>query len=584
MTFPRASHRPLVALLSLPLFAAACGDGGTSSTGTGSGNAGPGAGGNGGDVGSQGGGGAAGSGGAGGEGGTEAGSGGSTTTATSAGSSTSTGGGLCAQGEMMMCYSGPAGTAGKGICKMGAKTCAPDGLSFGPCQGEVVPLAEDCLSSADEDCDGVAAKCTGNQLWAKRFGDVAAQTIAGVATYNGGAVVTGSFAGTVNFGSGALVSAGATDVFVASYNAQGLPLWSKRFGDAVAQTASRVAVDAQGNVAILGDFAGKVDFGGGVLTSAGATDVFLVKLDSNGAFLWAKSFGNNLAQNGFDVAFAPNGDVVFTGTFLGAINLGGGALTSAGAADLFVARLDPAGTFLWGKRFGDAVGQAGKGIAVDGQGNVILVGDIAGTVDFGGGALISAGGTDVGVIKLDPAGTHIYSKLFGNTAAQTVSRVAVDSVGNLLLTGSAAGKVDFGGGLLSSVGGTDIFVAKLTAGGVHLWSKLYGAAGNQDGRDIAVDPGGAVLVAGDFTTTADFGGGVLTSAGVTDGFLVKLDPFGAHVWSKRLGDVVAQSVAGVAADKTGVFAAGTFAGVINFGGGALTSAGATDVVVAKLSP
>jgi hypothetical protein len=467
---------------------------------------------------------------------------------------------------------------------MGAQTCAADGQSFGPCQGEVVPVVEDCLSSVDEDCDGVAAVCTGNELWAKRFGDAAAQSVAGIATYAGGAVITGNLAGTVNFGGGALTSAGATDVFVASYDAQGLPLWSKRFGDVAAQTASRVAVDAAGNVAIVGDFAGKTDFGAGALTSAGATDVFLVKLSATGALLWAKSFGNAVAQNGFDVAFAPNGDVVITGSFAGAINLGGGAMTSAGATDLFVGRLDPDGTFLWGKRFGDAAAQAGKGIAVDSQGNVIVVGDVAGSVDFGAGALTSAGATDVAVVKLDPTGNHIYSKLFGNLAAQTVARVAVDSVGNLLLTGSAAGKIDFGGGALSSVGGTDIFVAKLTSGGVHLWSKLYGAAGNQDGRDLAVDPGGAVLIAGDFTTTADFGGGVLTSAGATDGFVVKLDPFGAHVWSKRLGDAVAQSVAGVAADKSGVFVAGTFAGIVNPGGGALTSAGATDVLVAKLAP
>ena len=84
--------------------------------------------------------------------------------------------------------------------------------------------------------------------------------------------------------------------------------------------------------------------------------------------------------------------------------------------------------------------------------------------------------------------------------------------------------------------------------------------------------------------TVDFGGGVLTSAGLTDGFVAKLDPFGAHVWSKRQGDAMAQSVSGVAADGSGVFATGTFAGVVTFGGASLTSAGATDVMIAKLSP
>lgn len=491
---------------------------------------------------------------------------------------------VCTPGAKSDCYSGPAGTAGVGICKMGKQTCAADGLSLGPCQGEAVPAPEDCLSPADEDCDGTALACTGNQVWAKRFGDLGAQAATGVATHGGGAVIAGNLAGSADFGGALLTSAGMTDVFVASFDYLGQPVWSKHFGDAVAQTAARVATDAQGNVAVVGDFAGKIDFGGGALTSAGATDVFLAKFDPTGALLWAKSFGDIAAQNGSDVAFAPNGDVVFTGSFAGKINLGGGALTSAGTTDLFVGRYDSAGMYLWGKRFGDAAAQAGKGVAVDAQGNVIITGNIAGKVDFGGGVLTSAGATDVLLLELDSTGAHVFSKLFGNVAAQTASRVALDAVGNRIITGSAAGKVDFGGGLLTSAGGNDIFVAKLTSGGMHLWSKLYGGATDQDPRDLAVDPSGAVLVAGDFTGTVDFGGGALASAGVTDGFIVKLDPFGAHVWSKKLGDAMAQSVTGIAADATGIFAVGTFAGAVTFGGAKLTSAGGTDVMLAKLAP
>jgi hypothetical protein len=491
---------------------------------------------------------------------------------------------MCSPGAQTPCYSGPMGTAGVGICKMGNQTCSDDGLTLGPCQGEAVPAAEDCLSPLDEDCDGVSLACTGNQVWAKRFGDAGAQAGTGIAVHSGGVVITGNLAGSADFGGGLLTSVGATDVFVASFDYLGVPVWSKRFGDAMAQTAARVAVDAQGNSIVVGDFAGKIDFGGGLLTSAGATDVFLAKFDSAGVLLWAKSFGNVAAQNGFDVAFAPNGDVVFTGAFAGMINLGGGALTSAGQTDLFVGRYDSTGAFLWGKRFGDAAAQAGKGITVDAQNNVIITGDMAGKVDFGGGLLTSAGATDVLLLELDAAGNHVLSKRFGDVMAQTAARVAVDSVGNIVITGSAAGKIDFGGGALTSAGATDIFVTKLTSGGAHLWSKLYGNATAQDPRDLAVDPGGAILVAGDFTGTVNFGGAALTSAGATDGFVVKLDPFGAHVWSKKQGDAAAQSVAGVAAEASGVFVVGTFAGAVTFGGANLTSAGGTDVMAAKLAP
>ncbi len=131
---------------------------------------------------------------------------------------------VCVPGATVPCYSGPATSVGIGICKAGVQTCKPDGLGLGPCQGEVVPAAEDCLAPADEDCDGTTLMCTGNQLWAKRYGDAAAQTGTGVAAKGGGgAVFVGSFAGATNFGGGVLTSAGATDVYLASVDSLGLP-------------------------------------------------------------------------------------------------------------------------------------------------------------------------------------------------------------------------------------------------------------------------------------------------------------------------------------------------------------------------
>jgi hypothetical protein len=430
---------------------------------------------------------------------------------------------ICVPGSMADCYDGPMGTEGIGICKKGTKTCDMTGLMYGMCMAEVVPAVEDCLSPTDEDCDGTAQACTGDQAWAKRFGDAMAQSASGVAAFNGGAIVTGSLTGGADFGGGLLTSAGATDVYVVSLDYLGQHQWSKHFGDVAAQSGARVAVDGMGNAYVIGDFAGKIDFGGGAFTSAGATDVFLVKLDMTGALVWAKAFGNVAAQNGFGVACDAAGNVVVTGAFAGTINFGGGALTSLGATDVFVAKLDPTGAYVWAKGF-------------------------------------------------------------GNIAAQTSAEIAADSAGNALIAGSAAGTINFGGGALTSAGGTDIFVAKLSAGGVHLWSKLYGTAGNQDARDVTVDMFGAVLVAGDFTGSVDFGGGALASAGMTDGFIAKLDAFGAHVWSKKVGDAQAQSLAAVSAAKDGVLVGGTFAGAVNFGGGALTSAGGNDIAVAKLLP
>jgi cysteine-rich repeat protein len=62
---------------------------------------------------------------------------------------------VCSPGEKKDCYNGPAGTMGQGACKAGSQTCLPTGLGFGPCEGQIVPLSEDCKTPVDEDCNGI---------------------------------------------------------------------------------------------------------------------------------------------------------------------------------------------------------------------------------------------------------------------------------------------------------------------------------------------------------------------------------------------------------------------------------------------
>ena len=490
---------------------------------------------------------------------------------------------VCVPGSLGSCYTGPDGTLDIGICKSGMGTCDPDGLGYGMCMGQVTPSSESCLAAEDEDCDGSALACTGNDQWHLRFGDGGAQSSAGVAASNGGAVIAGTFDGTINFGGGNLVSAGANDVFVAAFDYAPQHLWSKRFGDAAAQTATGVAVDKLGSVIVTGSFAGTIDPGGGAMTSAGNTDVFLVKYDSAGTFEWAKQFGNNAAQAGLAVAVDGQGRVGIVGSFGGNISFGGDLLTSAGGNDMFVAVLDKDGNHLWSKRFGDAAAQVGKAIAFGPAGEVVIAGDNAGALDFGGGSLATSGGTDVVMASFDADGTHLWSKQFGNNVAQTAASLSVDSAGNVAILATFAGQINFGGGALATAGGNDMAIAKLTTDGMLLWSKRFGGNGADIARAVTFDPFGAVILTGDFIGTVDFGGGALTSGGVNDVAVVKLDGTGAHVWSKRAGDQAAQVPSGLAADTTGILVTGQFTGTIDFGGGAMTSAGGNDVFLVKLA-
>jgi hypothetical protein len=218
-----------------------------------------------------------------------------------------------------------------------------------------------------------------------------------------------------------------------------------------------------------------------------------------------------------------------TGEFDGSVDFGGGLLTSAGLYDIFVAKFDAAGVHIWSQRFGSGFHEVGRSAAVDGFGNVVVTGDIEGSVDFGGGLLTSAGGDDVFVAKFDPAGNHIWSRRYGDASDDFARGAAVDVSGNVIVTGYFYGSVDFGGALLTSAGAQDIFVAKFNPDGHHLWSQRFGAAASDRGQVAAVDGSRNVIVTGEFSGSVDFGGGPITSAGGVDIFVAKFDTDGNHI-------------------------------------------------------
>jgi hypothetical protein len=429
---------------------------------------------------------------------------------------------------------------------------------------------------------------TPSHLWSQRFGSTVGDYGHSVAVDGSGNVfIAGTFRGTVDFGGGGLVSAGANDIFLAKYDAAGVHQWSKRFGSTGFDGGASVAVDGSGNVVATGYFAGTVDFGGGGLISAGgSSDIFLAKYNAAGEHQWSRRFGNTGSlEYGYSVATDGSGNVVATGYFYGTVSFGGAGLISAGNIDIFLAKYNAAGVHQWSQGFGSWAADYGYSAAVDGSGNVVATGRFQGTVDFGGGDQVSAGFYDIFLAKYNAAGVHQWSQRFGSTEADNGYSVAVDGSGNVFATGYFHGNVDFGGGGLISAGGSDdIFLAKYNAAGVHQWSQRFGSTHLDYGYSVAADGSGNIFATGIFTGTADFGGGDRVSAGFYDIFLAKYNAAGAHQWSQRFGSTETDYGYSVAVDGSGnVFATGIFQGTANFGDGNLASAGNDDIFLAKFS-
>lgn len=311
--------------------------------------------------------------------------------------------------------------------------------------------------------------------------------------------------------------------------------WSQRFGGTGADIGYRIAVDSSGNMIITGTFSNAADFGGGPLVSAGSGDVFVAKYAADGRHLWSRRFGRTYLDSGSSVGTDADGNVLVTGCVVGAIDFGGGLLTAGGAVDIFVLKLDANGNHLWSFLFGDRGTDAGYDIAADTAGDVWLTGFFQGVVDFGGGPLAAVGGTDVFVAKFTAGGTHVTSQRFGSVHEDRAHRIAIDRSNNVLVTGQFGGDLDVEGNLLINAGSDDGFLAKFDAQGNHLWSRGFGGPLGDISYGLAVDESGNAFVTGYFRDRVSFDGSTLVSVGASDIFVAKYASSGTHLWSRRLG-------------------------------------------------
>jgi hypothetical protein len=162
----------------------------------------------------------------------------------------------------------------------------------------------------------------------------------------GNILVSGAFAGAVAFGVGVhqTTGKGDQDLFVVQLDANGKPTWSRSFGDAAGQLFCTLATDASNNVLLAGAFQGQLTIGTGHLATTGEfdLDVFVGALDTLGNGLWSRRFGDSQNQAAGALAVDGAGSPIIAGTFLGAIDFGGGAITSGQPVwGSFVAKLAP---------------------------------------------------------------------------------------------------------------------------------------------------------------------------------------------------------------------------------------------------
>lgn len=377
---------------------------------------------------------------------------------------------------------------------------------------------------------------------------------------------SGTFLGWSNDCTGA----GACDVVMdhdrvvtALFGIPGEALWSQQIGGAGEDYATAITSDGSGDIIVAGTFNGSFNVGSTTLTSAGGADVFLAKLSgADGSVKWIKSFGTTNDDAAADVVVDGSNNIYLAGSFWGTLTFGSNTLQTAGNVDGFLIKFDTNGNYTWGKSFGGQFGDYGAAVGLTGT-TVVVLGNF--------------GTPSVYLATYSTDGTAGWTKtITGNVSAVGL---AVDTSGNINVAGSFGGTTNFGGGNVSSTGNTDAFVAKYGPTGTYLVARSFGAANQREYfNNVAVDPAGNVILVGTFQGSVALGGASPFNAGNGQMLVAKYSSAGAYDWALGYagGPTTSQQAIGngLSVNSAGdIVVGGYFCGSVAFGSKTLSSVG-----------
>ncbi len=442
-----------------------------------------------------------------------------------------------------------------------------------------------CCNKAEMPVDGQA---TPGFQWLTSIsgpGDEVTRGVTGDA--QGNTYITGSFTSSVNIGSATYGTTGMNDIFLAKLGAGGHAEWSRAFGSAGSDFAFDVDADASGNHYVTGMFKQRMQLPGGVTVSSQAEgDVFTARFSPSGTCEWVRTGRGPGTEYGNEINLTSDGHVLIIGPTDRGVTFEGVQLTNTDDQDVFVTKYSTAGNLRWAELLAGAGRVSGRGVSSDRNGNALIAGSYSGTLSVGTLNLnVNNSSVDVFVAKLDDAGTAIWARSFGSTGDDYARGIDADAVGNIYVSGVFTGTVRFDAITLTSLSGSkDVFLLKLSPQGSVLWAKSFGGPGEEEGCELEASDNGDVFISGSFSATMQLGSATLTAAGQRDVFVSKVNTTGEVQWARAAGSTQDDVTYAITLHRGNeeVVTVGTFTGVFWQAGRSVSSAGGFDSYVSKV--
>ncbi|MBN8703693.1 MAG: T9SS type A sorting domain-containing protein [Bacteroidetes bacterium] len=361
--------------------------------------------------------------------------------------------------------------------------------------------------------------------------------------------------------------------------------WAKSASGNFTEEILTTVTDNQGNVIAAGFFEdASITFGTTTLTNSHTShcDIFIVKYDTNGTVLWAKSFGGNAWDDVHSITTDAANNIIVVGGFNSStIGLGATTLSNSDVPshDLFIAKYDTNGNLLWAKSFGAQDDDYGTSAAIDGMNNIFVSGTFENTqLVFGANTTIyntnSNGSADIFIAKFDSAGNIIWAQAIGGSSNDEVMSITCDLNGNVYIAGQYAGaSISTGSITTTNTSYTGIgysgFIAKYSTNGTPLWAESVIGGGNLFGsglNNIKADTSGNIFVTGGYYNASITIGGLTISntdlsGNTSDAFIAKYSPTGNIKWIKNLTGSDNEGISSIAVTTKGeVIVLGFFMG------------------------
>jgi len=430
------------------------------------------------------------------------------------------------------------------------------------------PGATESCNGLDDDCDGIKDDHVSSDaliLWQQTFGGSSDDIAQAMdVTPDGGYILAGT---TASVNGDVTTGHGKTDVWVVRLNSDGTLIWQKTFGGSSDENAQAIKQTADGGFILAGP---TTSFNGDVTGNHGATDFLVMKLDANGTLLWQKCYGGSSVDVPYALDQTSDGGFVIAGT---TYSSNGNVTGNHSSGDYWIIKLDKNGNLVWQKAYGGSAFDFAHAVAQSRDGG-FLVSGYARSND--GNVLLNHGQEDMWILKLDKNGNIVWQKSYGGTGGEGANSLQQTSDGGYILTGTTH---SFNIDVVGNHGVHDFWVVKIDSIGNVQWKECLGGSDEDNGNWVRQTTDGGYVVTG-ISRSND--GDVSGHHADDDFWVAKLSGGGSIEWQKSLGGSLDEEAFSVFPASDGNY---VISGNTNSNDGDVSgNHGGSDFWIAKLLP